>query len=249
MADLATLMLDFAALFTSLAGLFLIMRHRTLLRGRMASNWIVAGFIFLSTILSIHCLVDLMNVEMPWLDAGIHFVWSVVFTAGLIVIVRFSKLLRGYFSLSIPSFQSIAKRLTTMYSPSAARAILYAAAKEAGHDDAARLMKEHLLMDEAFILWFVRICENLGWGRYEPGSIRIGEELTLRVYDCFESAGITKTGSPAPICVCFQSGYFAGVAKALRPNMECEAKETKCPRLGHPYCEFTITFSEPPKGA
>jgi predicted hydrocarbon binding protein len=246
MMDVVSLVLEFASIFASLLGLTLLLRYRRLLRSMLASNYVIFGFALLVTVLLAHCVLEVLDMEQAWLSSGMHLLWSAGFTAAVVVSIGFSKMLHGHFSLSIPSFQSLVKRLSTMYSLPAAKAILYATGKEAGHDDAARLMKETGLRDEAFVRRIIGICNNLGWGRYEAISLKVGEELCLRVYDCFETTGLSKEAASAITSVCFQSGYFAGVAKALRPNMQCEAKEVRCPLRGDPYCEFTVTFSEAP---
>jgi len=239
--------LEFASIFTSLFGLALLLRYRRLLRSMLASNHVIFGFIVLVTVLLAHCILEVLGMEQAWLSSGIHLLWSAGFAAAVVFSISFSKMLRGHFSLSIPSFQSLVKRLSTMYSLPAAKSILYATGKEAGHDDAVRLMKETGLRDEAFVRRLIGICTNLGWGRYEAISLKVGEELCLRIYDCFETTGLAKEAASVLTSVCFQSGYFAGVAKALRPAMQCEAREAKCPLRGDPYCEFAVTFSEAPK--
>jgi len=247
MMDTISLVLEFASIFASLGGLVLLLRYRRLLRSMLASNYVILGFALLVTVLLVHCVLEVLDMEQAWLSSGIHFLWSASFTAAVVVSISFSKMLRGHFSLSIPSFQSLVKRLSTMYSLPAAKSILYATGKEAGHDDAVRLIRDTGLRDEAFVRHLIGICKNLGWGRYEAVSLKVGEELCLRVYDCFETTGFAKEATSALTSVCFQSGYFAGVAKALRPSMQCEAREVKCPLRGDPYCEFTVTFSEAPK--
>lgn len=245
--DTVSLVLEFASIFASLETLFLLLRFRRLLRSMLASNYVIFGFIVLVTLLLAHCVLEVLDMEQAWLSSIIHLLWSAGFAAAVVVSISFSKMLRGHFSLSIPSFQSLVKRLSTMYSLPAAKSILYATGKEAGHDDAVRLMKETGLRDEAFVRRLIGICTSLGWGRYETVSLKVGEGLCLRVYDCFETTGLAKEDAPVLTSVCFQSGYFAGVAKALRPDMQCEAREAKCPLRGDPYCEFTVTFSEAPK--
>jgi len=248
MMDIVSLVLEFASIFASLLGLVLLLRYRRLLRSMLASNYVIFGFIVLVTVLIAHCVLEVLGVEQAWLSASVHLLWSAGFTAAVVVSISFSKMLRGHFSLSIPSFQSLVKRLSTMYSLPAAKSILYATGKEAGHDDAIRLMKETGLRDEAFVRRLIGVCTSLGWGRYEAIALKVGEELRLRVFDCFETTGLAKEAASVLTSVCFQSGYFAGVAKALRPYMQCEAKEVKCPLRGDPYCEFAVTFSEAPKG-
>lgn len=236
---------DVASLLLSLVSVFLLIRNRSFLRSKLISKWVVLGAIFFSFILSIHFILEVLEMETEWLSSFMHFIWVAGLTAGIVIIVHYGRLLHGYFSLSVRSFQSLSNRLAKIYCPSVAQTLLYAVGKEAGYDEAIRLMKKTKLRDEAFVRWLIGICENMGWGRYEILSMRVGEEITLRVYGCFETEGLTKKDLlPLPL-LCFQSGFFAGVAKALRPSMECEARETKCPFQGDPYCEFTVTFSKP----
>jgi len=239
--------MDLISFSASLLALILLLRYKKILRSRLASMWVLVGLAFLTALLLTHCFLDFIDVEVVWLDSFTHLLWSMGFLAGIVLAIRFGMLLQGFFSLSIPSYQNIVKRLSVMYSPSACKAILYSAGKEAGFNDSIALMKTMGLRDEAFVRRMIAICEALGWGKYKVISLKLGEEIAIRVYNCFETAGFKKTEGPVYSCICFQSGYWAGVAKALRPEMECEATENMCPLKGDDYCEFVIRFSKVPE--
>lgn len=244
--DRIVLIIQVACIYLSLYGLYLVIRHRKHLRARLISKGMLIGFPILITVLIVHMTMEILNIETELSEALLHFIWTALFVTGPIVLIYLSRVLQGYFSLSLSAYQSIVQQMKEMYSPAAARAILYASAKNAGYNDAIRLKERTGRDNEDFVRWLIRMCENLGWGKYEILSLKVGEDLRLRVYNAFESEGMELDASSHPSCTCFQNGYWAGVAKGVRPSMECEARMIECPSKGAQYCEFEVIFSTPP---
>lgn len=240
------LIIRIACIFQSVFGLYLIVRYKKHLRARLISEGMLLGFPILISILIIHMSLNILNFETDMIEALIHFVWTALFISGPIVLIQLSKVLQGYFSLSLTSYQSIVKQMTEMYSPAAAKAIIYASAKNAGYNDTVRLKERTGRDNEDFVRWLIRMCENLGWGRYEILSLQVGEHLRLRIYGSFESEGMKLEASSNHVCTCFQIGYWAGVAKGVRPSMECEGRVVECSSEGAHHCEFEVIFSTPP---
>jgi len=78
---------------------------------------------------------------------------------------------------------------------------------------------------------------DLGFGKVELVSISEGEAV-VRIHESPTSSTLSKCEGPS--CH-LERGLLAGAAEAFF-NVRCVAKEVKCRCLGHPYCEFVISW-------
>lgn len=135
----------------------------------------------------------------------------------------------------------MANRLSSMYGNAAARVIVYTIGKDCGFTHVASSLKKYNMSNEKFISRLPLFHEFFAWGtklkiiQYKPN-----ENIIIRAYNNFETTQKEKTDVPS--CD-FTRGYFAGIGKALHPNMICETDETKCKSKGDYYCEFRVIFT------
>lgn len=156
----------------------------------------------------------------------------------------------GYVILSRGIIRGLHVRLDKMYGPGPAHLIAYNIGKEAGEKDLRgsfpRKIPERLVW-----LGLPFVFRATGYGKLRYHDLVPRKEVHLRLRDSMESFAHADHDDLTGTCD-LTRGYLAGMGKAMHPDLECHADETKCAHGDGGECEFVVRWFEPvapPAGA
>jgi predicted hydrocarbon binding protein len=150
----------------------------------------------------------------------------------------------GYVILSRGIVQGLHLRLDAMYGPGPARLIAYKIGKDSGRNDTLIALQGAV---SGRFLWrtLPATFAITGYGKLRYRAFDPGREVRLVLRDSmevFDHEHAHESGCD------LTRGYLAGLGKAIFPELECEAEETRCAMSsGGEECEFVIRWFEPMK--
>lgn len=247
-ADAVAHALVYAALAGYIAGAILLFRIRA--RSRAT---IVVDALLRTTLPLILIQLILVAIEFGVPDHPHNWGWTAISAifAGLAVymltptlfLARTSRSGDGFILFSRTLLGGLHIKLEELYGPGPSRVIAYGIGKKAGEKDAKAILGDHVARPAKWWGAMPYLFRATGLGRLHVKDVQERREVALSIDDCFEAFHGHEGGVPG--CD-LTRGYFAGLGKALHPDLECQAEETRCASVdGGRTCEFSIRWFEP----
>lgn len=180
----------------------------------------------------------------PWVAVqAIFFGLSLYLLVPSVFLARISSQTDGFVIISRGLLEGLHVKLDQMYGPAPARIINYSVGKQAGFADTANAIKSGVLPPGGLWRWLPYIFRLTGLGRVKYKHLDSGKEVNLVVRNSFEVFTDHEHGENS--CD-ITRGYLAGIGKAMHPELECQAEETRCGQMdGGEECEFIVRWFEP----
>lgn len=187
--------------------------------------------------------VQTLALELVLLAISFWLVLPAVFLA------RTARSTDGYVVLSRGIIGGLHARLDASFGPGPAHLIAYSVGREAGYQDVRKAVDVTGLSGPWLWRLLPYIFRTTGYGRLRFAGLAPGREVRLHLRHSMESFPHKHEGDTGGSCD-LTRGYLAGMGKALHPELECQAEETRCSH-GDPHqdCEFVIRWFEPMKPA
>lgn len=192
---------------------------------------------------------DLAHAEGWWWVAaeGILAVVAVymLLTAGYLA--AFARKTDGFVIVSRGLLEGVHRRLDDMYGPGPARIITYSVGKQVGEADMRNALDTGLASRKGIWRLLPYVFRMAGLGRVRYGRFEPGREVEALLKGSFEVFTDHEHGDASNGCD-ITRGYLAGIGKAVFPDKECQAEETRCVQVhGGDTCTFVIRWFDPVK--